>query len=123
LLLLRATGAAFGFGAGGGFVVVPALAMLGGLAIPEAIATSLLVIGVNSLAGFVGQIGHVSFDWPIAAVVTGAAVAGSYAGARVACRVRAESLRRGFAVLVLGMAAVMTYGQIHELLTKSGSGS
>jgi uncharacterized membrane protein YfcA len=106
-------------GAGGGFVVVPALAMLGGLAMPQAIATSLLVIGVNSLAGFFGQLGHVSIDARIAVVLSAAAVAGSYIGALVARRVRPESLRRGFALLVLGMASVMAYGQIHELLHHS----
>ncbi|HVW27862.1 MAG TPA: sulfite exporter TauE/SafE family protein [Polyangiaceae bacterium] len=100
-------------GAGGGFVVVPALAVLGGLSMPEAIATSLLVIGANSFAGFLGQIGHVSIDPKVATAVTVAAVIGSYAGASAARRFRAESLRRGFAVFVLGMAGVMAYGQLH----------
>lgn len=107
-------------GAGGGFVVVPALAMLGGLPMPEAIATSLLVIGMNSLAGFLGQIGHVSIDASIALQITAAAVAGTSAGALVARRLRPESLRRGFAVLVLGMAGVMAYGQIHDGLRSKG---
>jgi hypothetical protein len=109
-------------GAGGGFVVVPALAMLGGLPMPEAIATSLLVIGMNSLTGFLGQIGHVSIDARIAADVTFAAVAGSFVGALGARRLRPELLRSGFAVLVLGMAGVMAYGQIHEQVARSGSG-
>jgi hypothetical protein len=99
-------------GAGGGFVVVPALAALGGLPMPEAIATSLLVIGMNSITGFLGQIGHVSIDARVARDVTIAAVVGSLVGAMVARRLRPESLRRGFAVLVLGMAGVMAYGQI-----------
>jgi uncharacterized protein len=94
-------------GAGGGFVVVPALAMLGGLPMPEAVATSLLVIGMNSLAGFLGQIGHVSVDVSIAEPVTIAAVSGSLVGALVAGHLRPELLRRGFAMLVLGMAGVM----------------
>jgi uncharacterized membrane protein YfcA len=109
-------------GAGGGFVVVPALAMLGGLPMPEAIATSLLVIGVNSLTGFLGQVGHVAIDARIAGDVTLAAVAGSFVGALGASRLRPESLRRGFAVLVLGMAGVMAYGQIREQAARSGSG-
>jgi uncharacterized membrane protein YfcA len=100
-------------GAGGGFVVVPALAVIGGLSMSEAIATSLLVIGANSLAGFVGQLGHVSIDAKVALAVSVAAVAGSYTGALMSRRIRAESLRRGFAVFVLGMAGVMTYGQLH----------
>lgn len=102
-------------GAGGGFLVVPALAVLGGLAMQEAIATSALVIGANSLAGFLGQLGHVSIDAKITATVTGIAIAGSYVGAVASHRVRSESLRRGFAVLVLGMASVMVYGQLQAL--------
>ena len=100
-------------GAGGGFVVVPALAIIGGLSMPEAIATSLLVIGANSLAGFLGQIGHVAIDARIATAVAVAAVVGSYVGALASLRFRAESLRRGFAVFVLGMAGAMAYGQLH----------
>jgi uncharacterized membrane protein YfcA len=108
-------------GAGGGFVVVPALAVVGGLSMPEAIATSLLVIGANSLAGFLGQIGHVSIDAKVAAGVMVAAVIGSYAGALVSRRFRAESLRRGFAVFVLGMAGVMAYGQLHAAAQTVGA--
>lgn len=102
-------------GAGGGFLVVPALAVLGGLSMREAIATSVLVIGANSLAGFLGQLGHVSIDARITVAVTGIAVAGSYVGALASQRVRSGSLRRGFAVFVLGMASVMVYGQAHAL--------
>ena len=101
-------------GAGGGFVVVPALAMLCGLPIGEAIATSLLVIAMNSFAGFAGSIGHVHVDPRIAAIVTVAAVVGSFGGALLAGRIRPESLRRGFALFVLGMAAMMTYRQLPE---------
>jgi len=100
-------------GAGGGFVVVPALAVIGGLSMPEAIATSLFVIGANSLAGFLGQIGHVPIDARVGISVTVAAIAGSFVGALSSRRLRSESLRRAFAVLVLGMAGVMAYGQIH----------
>jgi uncharacterized protein len=109
-------------GAGGGFVVVPALAMLGGLPMPEAIATSLLVIGMNSLTGFLAQIGHVAIDARIAGEVTIAAVAGSLVGALGARHLRPELLRRGFAVLVLGMAGVMAYGQVHEHSARSANG-
>jgi uncharacterized membrane protein YfcA len=106
-------------GAGGGFIVVPALATLGGLAMPQAIATSLLVIGVNSLVGFLVQFAHVAIDARVAIVVA-AAVVGSYAGAHLAHRVRPEALRRGFAVLVLATGAVMAFGQIRELILGAG---
>ncbi|NLE88456.1 MAG: sulfite exporter TauE/SafE family protein, partial [Myxococcales bacterium] len=56
-------------GAGGGFLVVPALAMFGGLPMRAAAATSLVVIAMKSFAGFSGYLGHQSIDWGLALVV------------------------------------------------------
>jgi uncharacterized membrane protein YfcA len=91
-------------GAGGGFLIVPALAMLCGLSMPEAIGTSLLVITMQSLAGFAGYASHVAIDARLAVLVTGAAVVGSVVGARVARRLSADALRKAFAWLVLAVA-------------------
>lgn len=98
-------------GAGGGFVIVPALALLCGLSMPEAIATSLLVIALNSLSGFAGTIGNVTIDFRVAILVTVAAVVGSIGGAFAAGRVPEAMLRRAFAWLVLAMAAFMLWRQ------------
>lgn len=100
-------------GAGGGFIVVPALAMLGGLPIAEAVATSLLVIALNSFAGLAGTIGSVPLDFAMALQLTAAAVAGSFGGVMLSKRVKPEQLRKGFAWFVLGMAGLMTYKQFH----------
>jgi hypothetical protein len=94
-------------GAGGGFVIVPALALLCGLPMPRAVATSLFVIAINSLAGFAGYIGTVQIDFRLAAVVTGVAIVGSVLGATLAGRVKQATLRRSFAWLVLGMSLFM----------------
>jgi uncharacterized membrane protein YfcA len=99
-------------GAGGGFVIVPALALLCGLSMPEAIATSLLVIALNSFAGFAGTLGNVTIDVELAALVTLAAVVGSIGGAFAAGRVPETMLRRAFAWLVLVMAAFMLWRQM-----------
>src|SRR4029450_10647972 len=64
-------------GAGGGFLVVPALALLGGLPMPMAVGTSLVVIAMNSFAGFVSHLASGHIDWRLAAAVTAAAIAGS----------------------------------------------
>src|SRR4029450_14044974 len=64
-------------GAGGGFLVVPALALLGGLPMPVAVGTSLVVIAMKSFAGFAGYLPGVSIDWTLAGAVTLAAIAGS----------------------------------------------
>lgn len=94
-------------GAGGGFVVVPALVLAGGLPMRMAIGTSLLVIALQSGAGFAGHLDHVQLDWRLLGWVTGSALAGSVAGARLARWMDPASLRRNFALFVLGMAAFM----------------
>ncbi len=104
------TGAAVGFltglfGVGGGFLVVPALVLLLGLPMPVAVGTSLLVVAVNSAAGLVAHAGAGDVDYRLALVFTAAAVAGSLLAARVATRLSGDRLRRGFAWLVLAVAA------------------
>ncbi len=99
-------------GAGGGFLIVPALALFAGLAMPEAVGTSLLVIALQSFAGFAGHAGHVQLDWMLTAVITGAAIVGGLAGARLARHVSPDALRRGFAWLVLAMAVFLLGKQI-----------
>ncbi|GAA2410666.1 sulfite exporter TauE/SafE family protein [Streptomyces glaucosporus] len=93
-------------GAGGGFLVVPALALLGGLPMPVAVGTSLLVIAMKSAAGFAGYLTTVPVDWGLTLAVTGFAVAGSLAGAKLAGRVPAAVLSRAFAWFVLAMGAL-----------------
>ena len=98
-------------GAGGGFVIVPALVLLSGLPMRTAVGTSLLVIALNSFAGFAGALGHVVIDWHLALSVTSASVAGSLVGALLAGKVKPDSLRRGFAWFVLLMAGFMASKQ------------
>lgn len=99
-------------GAGGGFLVVPALALLGGLPMKKAVGTSLLVIALKSFAGYAGHAAHVTIDFELAALVSGAAVVGSFAGSRLANLVPPDALRRGFAGFVLVMAGFVLYQQI-----------
>ncbi|WP_025617835.1 sulfite exporter TauE/SafE family protein [Salinispora cortesiana] len=99
-------------GAGGGFLVVPALALLGGLPMPVAAGTSLVVIAMKSFAGLVGFLSSVSIDWALAAAVTTAAVAGSLAGARLAGRVPEVVLRQTFGGFVVVAGVFMLVQQI-----------
>jgi uncharacterized membrane protein YfcA len=94
-------------GAGGGFLIVPALALGAGLPPQAAVGTSLLVIALNAAAGFAGYGAHVSIDAPIVAVTTACAIAGSVAGAALARRTNPAQLRRAFAGFVLVMAALI----------------
>jgi uncharacterized membrane protein YfcA len=99
-------------GAGGGFLVVPALVLLGRIPMRIAVGTSLVVISMKSFAGLAGHLGHVDVAWPITLAVTAAAVLGSLAGGRLAGRIPADALRRGFGVLVLAMAAFVLAGHL-----------
>ncbi|MFI0504441.1 sulfite exporter TauE/SafE family protein [Streptomyces albogriseolus] len=98
-------------GAGGGFLVVPALALLGGLPMPVAIGTSLLVIAMKSAAGFAGYLSSVQIDWTLTLAVTGFAVVGSFVGARLAGLVPAHVLSRLFAWFVLAMGTFVLVQQ------------
>ncbi|BBX38290.1 putative permease [Mycolicibacterium mageritense DSM 44476 = CIP 104973] len=102
-------------GAGGGFVVVPALALLGGLPMPVAVGTSLIVIAMNSFAGLAGHLTTVPIDWTLATTVTAAAVTGSLIGARLTARVDPDALRRAFGWLVLAMASVVLAAEVHPV--------
>lgn len=94
-------------GAGGGFVVVPALVLLGGLTMESAVGTSLVVITMQSSAGLTSHLRHVELPWQLTLAVTAAAVCGSLVGGQLANKVSAATLRRGFGVLVLVLAAIM----------------
>lgn len=94
-------------GAGGGFVIVPVLTLVGGLAIREAVATSLFVIMLNSAAGFAGAVSHASIDVTLVLAVGGIAIAGSVGGARLGRRLSAQHLQRAFGWFVLVVGAVI----------------
>jgi hypothetical protein len=94
-------------GAGGGFLIVPALVLWAGLPMPAAVGTSLLVIVLNSLAGFAGYAAHVRIEPGLVAAVAACAIVGSFAGSRLTRLVHPSALRRSFAGFVLAMAAVI----------------
>jgi len=100
-------------GAGGGFLVVPALALLGGLPMPIAVGTSLVVIAMKSFAGLGGYLSSVQLDWGFALAVTAAAVIGALAGARLTAMVDPDALRKAFGWFVLAMSSVILAQEIH----------
>lgn len=101
-------------GAGGGFLIVPALVLLGGMSMPRAVATSLLVIAMKSMAGFAGYLGHVEVDWVLAGVVTLGAIAGTIVGTRLAHTIAPATLRRIFGWFVLAMAIFILGQQLPQ---------
>jgi uncharacterized protein len=101
-------------GAGGGFLVVPALVLLGGVPMHIAVGTSLVVIAMKSAAGAAGYLATVQLDWSLTAAVTAAAVVGSLAGGRLAGRVPADALRRAFGWFVLAMGVLVLTLQVPD---------
>ncbi len=103
-------------GAGGGFLVVPALALLGGLPMPIAVGTSLVVIAMKSFAGFAGYLSSVTIDWKLAGMVTVAAVVGALIGARLTALINPDSLRKAFGWFVLVMSSVILFEEAHPAI-------
>jgi uncharacterized membrane protein YfcA len=98
-------------GAGGGFLVVPALALLGGLPMSVAVGTSLVVIAMKSFAGLAGYLTTVQLDWGITLGVTAAAIAGTLAGSKLAGRIPEAALRKAFGWFVLAMGTFVLIQQ------------
>jgi uncharacterized membrane protein YfcA len=92
------------FGVGGGFVIVPALTLVLGLSMPEAIGTSLLVIAINSAVALAGRLGSSTIDWHVAVPFTVAAILGVLVGKRIADRLDAQRSLNWFAALLVGVA-------------------
>ena len=92
------------FGVGGGFVVVPALVLALGMPMPQAVATSLLIIALNSGGSLLARAGSAHFDWMVIVPFTLATIVGTLAGKKVADRVSGQTLTRSFAVLLIAVA-------------------
>lgn len=90
-------------GAGGGFLLIPALVLLVGLPMKKAVGTSLFIIALNSLIGFTGDLGHYPIDWIFLFKITGIALIGILIGGYLSKKIQGEKLKKGFGVFVLLM--------------------
>jgi uncharacterized membrane protein YfcA len=104
------------FGVGGGFVIVPALTLALGMPMPQAVATSLVVISINSAGALLARAGTAHFDWAVIVPFTLAAVAGSLGGKTVTDRVSGTTLTRTFAVLLIAVAVYTATSSLISLL-------
>ena len=107
--LIVAEGAVIGtitgiVGAGGGFLIIPALVLLAGLPMKMAIGTSLLIIAVKSLAGFLGDLSNQSIDWLFLLSFTGLAIIGIFIGTYVSKFIDSQKLKKAFGWFVLIMS-------------------
>ncbi len=98
-------------GAGGGFLIIPALVMLSKLPMKQAVGTSLLIIGAKSLIGFTGDVMENAdkIDWTLLSVVTALAVMGIFVGNQLSKKVDGAALKKGFGwfVLVMGIYIIV----------------
>jgi hypothetical protein len=105
-------GAITGFiGIGGGFLVIPALVLLGGTPMKEAIGTSLVILALKAVTGFAGYLGRVPIDWNLMGTFTFAAGFGILIGAYFTQFVDPKHLEKGFGYFVLAVAAFILIQQ------------
>lgn len=96
-------------GAGGGFLLIPVLVLMARLSMKEAVGTSLLIIAINSLVGFAGDLGHFAIEWKRLLLITLIAVAGVFAGTMLAQKIAPQNLKKAFGwfVLVIGLVILV----------------
>lgn len=112
--LVMVEGSLIGFltglvGAGGGFLIIPALVFLTGLPFKTAVGTSLFIISINSLIGFVGDVLNYSMDWAFLAAITSLAIVGILIGNRLSSQVDSQLLKRSFGWLILLMGCFILF--------------
>ncbi|MCB0060608.1 MAG: sulfite exporter TauE/SafE family protein [Caldilineaceae bacterium] len=102
-------------GVGGGFLIVPALVMLVGLPMRQAVGTSLIVIAMNSLAGILGHLSQSHLDYLTISLFVAAGMVGTFVGTWLSRRIQAEHLRQLFAVFVIVLALFLLYDNLPKL--------
>ena len=97
-------------GAGGGFLIIPALVLLAKLDIKKAIGTSLVIVTLKSLTGFfLGDALTMTINWPFLLSFTSIAIVGIVVGTRLNSLINSSKLRKGFGYFILVMAAFILY--------------
>ncbi len=117
-----AVGILTGFvGVGGGFLIVPALVLLGGLPMHLAVGTSLVIIALKSFTGFfkyvevLDQLG-LALDWQVLLTVAGVGIAGSFVGRSLGSRVSQDRLQRFFAVFLVVIGGLILWQTVPKIL-------
>lgn len=99
-------------GAGGGFLLIPALVLLVRLPVKTAIGTSLLIIALNSLIGFSGDLGRYAIDWKLLLSVAALAITGILLGTAMGKKIDGARLKKGFGWFVLAMGAYIILKEV-----------
>jgi uncharacterized membrane protein YfcA len=100
-------------GAGGGFLIIPALVLFAGVEMKAAVNTCLVIIAINSLSGFAGDLqNHLHPDWGLLLSFSALAIAGIILGKFLSRKIEGAKLKTGFGVFVLLLAFVIIYKEI-----------
>lgn len=99
-------------GAGGGFLIIPALVLLAKLPMKKAVATSLLIIAIKSLIGFIGDVENLDIDWTFLLLFTGISVVGIFLGIYLSKFINGKSLKKGFGWFVLIMGIYIIFKEL-----------
>ncbi len=121
-LLVLAAGVLVGLltglvGVGGGFLIVPALVLIG-LPMAEAVGTSLLIIAANCVVGLYGYVGHATLAWGSILPVTAGTLPGIWIGSVLHRAVPQHLLRRGFAALLVVVSVTIFYQNVARALAR-----
>lgn len=99
-------------GAGGGFLIIPALVILAKLPMKKAVATSLLIIAVKSLIGFIGDVQNMNIDWQFLAIFTALSILGMFVGIYLNKFINGNKLKKSFGWFVLIMGVYIFWAEI-----------
>lgn len=117
-----AVGVLTGFvGVGGGFLIVPALVLLGGLPMHLAVGTSLVIIALKSFTGFFKYLDvleglDLTLDWQVLLLIAGVGIAGSFVGRAIGKRVSQDRLRRVFAIFLVAIGLLILWQTLPKLI-------
>jgi len=100
-------------GAGGGFLIIPALVLLTGLPFKTAVGTSLFIIAINSLTGFLGDVLNYPMNWKFLITLTALAVIGVLVGNQFARKIPSTKLRKAFGWFILLMGVWILFKELH----------
>ena len=101
-------------GAGGGFLIIPALVLLAKLPMKKAVATSLLIIAIKSLIGFIGDIQNMEIDWVFLLIFTGLSIVGIFIGIYLSNFIDGKKLKKSFGWFVLVMGVYIVYKELSK---------
>ncbi|WP_405349744.1 sulfite exporter TauE/SafE family protein [Nonlabens sp. Asnod3-H03] len=99
-------------GAGGGFLIIPALVLLAKLPMKKAVATSLFIIAIKSLIGFLGDVKNLEIDWSFLLPFTALSIIGIFLGIWLNKFIDGKKLKKAFGWFVLVMGIYIIYKEL-----------